>query len=229
MSSLRGVLVGCFLAVLATPIFACSETVESAGSSSQHIEGAFTDLSQAEITIPDDLGHPPTSSDVTVAKGFDGKTPAEVVTIVRGQFQGKIDPSYDAFLRDRLSAVHKQWTLVIANSFAKSFPASTFVQTVAADGAQVFIVGTPRGDIFLVTSSADDGEQWYLAKGNSFEPMAVAAGFKPFTPPIMRAELRLEPEGIRIEYPQWTWAPLEKAGQVIEEPGPGSDAGCEGC
>lgn len=207
-------------ALVTTPIVACTGGAsDDAASSVQHLE-EFTDLSKAEIDFPENLGRPLTMDDITVKKGFDGKSPEEVAKIVRASFEGALQSSYESFIRERTLDVHKRWTLVIANAFAKDFPAATFVQTVASEGTAVFMVATPRGEIFLVTSHPEDGDQWYLAKGNSFEPMAVAAGFKPFTPPIARAELRMNPPGIRIEYPKWRWAPLAKIATIEEGDGP---------
>lgn len=195
--------------LLSMSVGACaSDTDDAIVADTQNLEGEFTDLSKAEIVFPQDPSGPLTMDDITVVKGFDGKPPEEVAAIVRANIEGTVHRSKEAFLRERTIEVHKSWTLVIANAFAKDFPAAKFVQTVASEDTEVLIVGTPRGDIFLVTSNPDDGEQWYLAKGNSFEPMAVASGYKPFTPPIMRAELRVHPPGVRIEYPKWKWAPL---------------------
>lgn len=205
--------------VISSASLACGGVEESSGATTQDLYGAFTDLSQVELQYPENLNRPLTAADITIVKGYDGKTPEEVATTVRANFVGKLDSSFEDFIHDRILAVHKQWTLVIANCFTKNFPAAKFVQTVATEGTQVFIIGTPRGEIFLETTNPDDGEQWYYAKGNSFEPLAVAAGFKPFTPPIMTAELRLVPsEGIRIEYPQWKWAPLANKPVIIEGP-----------
>jgi len=195
---------------------ACAAATESTGTASQEVIGEFTDLTKAELDWPENLGRPLTAADITVVKGYDGKTPEEVAKIIRANFTGTFDRSYEAFFRQRTLDVHKQWTLVISNAFAKDFPAAKFVETVASEGTKVFIVGTPRGDIFLVTSNPDEGEQWYLAKGNSFEPLAVAGGFKPFTPPIARAELRIHPPGIRIEYPAWEWKPLGHPTEIEE-------------
>lgn len=204
----------------AISLSACASRAEdraATASDTQDLTGEFSDLSKADISFPQDPSRPLTIDDVTVSKGFDGRTPEEVAQIVRANFQGTIHPSREAFVHQQTIDVHKRWTLVIANAFSENFPASKFVQTVASEGTSLFIVATPRGEIFLQTTNPEDGEQWYIAKGNSFEPMAVASGFKPFTPPIARAELRLDPPGIRVEYPTWKWAALGQGATITDD------------
>jgi hypothetical protein len=215
MASLRTLL---GLALCAT-LAACSANSDSdSASTTAHLnDDGFTDLSKAQLDYPENLNRPLTADDIKIVAGYDGKTPEEVATTIRANFQGTMDRSWESFIHDQSIMVHKRWTLVIANCFAKNFPAATFVQTVSGEGTHVFIIATPRGEIFLKTTNPDDGDQWYLAKGNSFEPMAVAAGFKPFTPPIAQAELRVTEQQIHIDYPTWEWPQLAKHGEVIEE------------
>src|SRR5207253_2609086 len=55
--------------------------------------------SLVKIVVPPNLGRPPTSNDVTVEAGFDGKSPAEVDVIVRGRLTNTVDSSNDTFVR----------------------------------------------------------------------------------------------------------------------------------
>ncbi len=211
--------------LMAIAASACSAAEESTASiESAETNDGFTDLSQADIRFPENPGHPLTLDDVQVVKGFDGKTPEEVATLVRSRLKTKSAATYDDLIHERSIEVHKHFTLWVSNCFAANYPSSEFVKIVAgAEGIRTSIEATVRGDVYLVTRSEADGEQYYLAKGNSFEPLAVAAGYKPFTPPIMTAELRLDPQGVRIEYPTWEWEPLTKAPVVTEIPSKISD------
>ena len=203
---------------LALAISACSPEEAAIGSTeSAETQDGFTDLFQADIQFPQNPDHPLTLDDVTVVKGFDGKTPEEVATIVRSRLKTKAASTYNELIHDRTIEVHKHFTLWVSNCFAPDYPSSDFVKIVAAaEGTRTFIEGTIRGDIYLVTRSETDGEQYYLAKGNTFDPIAVASGFKSFTPPVMVAEIRLEPQGVKIEYPTWEWEPLAHEPTITE-------------
>jgi len=204
--------------ILGLLLSACGPAdADTASIESAETKEAFNDLDLAEIDFPKNPEKPLTQDDVTVIKGFDGKTPEEVAKIVRERLKTKASPIYNDLIHDRSIEVHKHFTLWISNAFAPNFPSSEFVKIVAVEGVRVFIEATIRGDIYLVTRSEADGEQYYLAKGNSFDPIAVASGFKSFTPPIMVAELRIDPQGVRIEYPTWEWEPLTKEPVITEE------------
>ena len=87
----------------------------------------FEPPTAAKLSVPDGLGHAPTSADVTVEAGFDGKSPDQVLATVRGRLMNTIDASNERFVNETIRANHKSFTIALGNLFAVSSPFVTFV------------------------------------------------------------------------------------------------------
>lgn len=161
---------------------------------------------QVRISIPSNLGRPPTSNDVTVEEGFDGRSPAEASVIVRGRLTNTVDASNESFVKKTITDNHKAFTLAANNLLAVISPHGIFARTLGADRLTLMGTMSAINPTYLVAEKA--GVTTYYARGASgrYEPIA-----KPSYPVIMRARIRVQTgapndpgPGIRVTYPAWS-------------------------
>lgn len=175
----------------------------------------------AKISVPPNLGRPPTSNDVTVEAGFDGKPAAEAGVIVRNRLTNTVDASNERFVGKTIADNHKAFTLAIGNLFAQGSPHATFAKGLAADELTLLGTMSALNPTILVAKKA--GVTSYYARGTSGRYEAIA---QPKYPVIMRAKIRLETgaaddpgQGVRVFYPAWSAKVLTGPTSVIVEPG----------
>jgi hypothetical protein len=160
----------------------------------------------AKISVPSNLGRPPTSNDVTVEAGFDGKAAAEAAILVRGRLTNTVDASNESFVKRTIADNHKAFTLAVGNLFADGSPHATFAKGLGAD--KLTLLGTMSAVHPTILVAEKAGATAYYARGASgrYEPIDP-----PKYPVIMRARIRLatgaasDPgQGVRVFYPAWS-------------------------
>ncbi len=160
----------------------------------------------AKISVPSNLGRPPTSNDVTVEAGFDGKLAAEAAILVRGRLTNTVDSTNETFVKRTIADNHKAFTLAVGNFFAQGSPHATFAKALGAD--KLTLLGTMSAVRPTILVAEKAGATTYYARGASgrYEPIDP-----PKYPVIMRARIRLETgaagdpgQGVRVFYPAWS-------------------------
>ncbi len=180
-----------------------------------YVEGDdFEPPTRARLSVPDGLGRPPTSNDVTVEAGLDGRPPAEVVGVVRSRLTNDLHERNVRFVEETISRTHKSFTIAVGNLFATGSPHATFVKSLGADS--LTMLGTMSAITPAVLASVKGGSTTYYARAISgrYEPVAP-----PRAPVVMRARVRLEPSGVRLFYPAWRARALEGPTATILEGG----------
>jgi len=179
-----------------------------------YVEAPGFDAPAYRITIPDNLGRPPTTADVTVEAGFDGKSPDEVATIVRGRLTNTVDSSNERFVGETIRSTHKAFTLAVSNLFAPGSPHAEFARSLRAD--ELTMLGTVSAIRTTILVAEKGGVTTYYARGTNgrYEPIAA-----PKYPVLMRAKVQLEPAGVRVFYPAWSAKVLTGPTTVITEGG----------
>lgn len=173
----------------------------------------------AKISVPSGLGRPPTSADVTVEAGFDGKPAAEAAILVRGRLTNTVDASNERFVGETIRDNHKAFTLAVGNLFAQGSPHATFARSLGADKLTLLGTMSALNPTILVAEKA--GVTSYYARGSSGRYEAIP---QPKYPVIMRAKIRLETgaaddpgQGVRVFYPAWSAKVLTGPTTVIIE------------
>jgi len=175
----------------------------------------------AKIALPPNLGRPPTSNDVTVEAGFDGKTPAEVLAIVRGRLTNTVDPSNERFVDSTITANHKAFTIAVGNFLIPSSPNGRLLASLRGLGAKKFtLLGTMSAIKPTIIETEDaNGIKSYWSRGDTGQFGRID---KPSYPVIMRARLRIdgpEGQGVRVFYPAWSAKVLTGPTTVVIEGG----------
>jgi hypothetical protein len=170
----------------------------------------------ADIEIPPNLGRPPTSADVKVLHGFDGKTPDEVAALVRADITNAVDPSNESFVHRTAVQTFTLFTIAVNNVFVAGSPPATFVAGLVHGGARLTMLGTPSWDdpTVLMAETAGAAPRYYaLAEHGVYQPMPSM----PY-PVLMQTPLRLDPAGVRVTYPAWSAPVLAGPTSVVIEP-----------
>lgn len=166
----------------------------------------------ARLSVPDNLGRPPTANDVTVEAGFDGKSPDEARALVRSRITNVVDATNERFVAQTIDATHKAFTIAVGNLFATGSPHATFARELDADTLTMIGTMSALRPTILVAEKA--GTKTYYARGASGRYEEIPA---PKYPVVMRAKVRLEPQGVRVFYPAWSAKVLSGPTTVITE------------
>lgn len=163
----------------------------------------------AKISVPSNLGRPPTSNDVTVEAGFDGKPAAEAAAIIRGRLTNTVDPSNERFLSQTIKDNHKACTIATGNYFVPGSPHARFIDTATTLGAvklTLLCTVSAVNPTVLVSETAAGVKTYWVKGANGFETIAA-----PKYPVIIRTQLRFptgadgDPgQGVRVFYPAWS-------------------------
>jgi hypothetical protein len=168
---------------------------------SGYVEGdGFEPPTQSKLLVPSNLGRPPTSEDVHVETGFDGRSPAEVETIVRGRLTNVVDPALERFVGETIRGTQKSFTIAISNLFASPSRDVQFLAGLGANEVTVLGVTSHVNRTFLVVSVS--GNPAYYVRGPTGAYVSTPT---PKYSTLMRARVRLGGQpGVRIFYPSWS-------------------------
>ncbi|NOU26422.1 MAG: hypothetical protein HOO96_00835 [Polyangiaceae bacterium] len=183
----------------------------------------FAPPNLAILSVPDNLGRPPTTDDVTVVRGFDGRSPADAEMVVRKNLGNTIHPQNERFVSDTLQRAHKAFTIGVGNFFAAGSPPQRFLQAQTA-GATFTLLGTASAIHTTVLRVQDPyvGALYFKRTASGYESIDasyLAADGTLRYPVIMSCAIRLNPQGVRIEYPKWSAKLLEQQTTVVVEGG----------
>jgi len=159
-------------------------------------EGPLVAPDRALLEVPDNLGRPPTSADVRVVKGFDGRTADEAYAIVRGRAAQFIHPQNERLLRQTFDGSHKAFTIALGNFFAEGSPPMRFLKGLGAVKANVLGLLRQLTPVALEVTFADGRVAYYMNNTGSYEQVE-----KPTQQVIMRSPVSLAPAGVRVFYP----------------------------
>lgn len=163
----------------------------------------------ALLQIPDNIPRP-TSNDVQIYRGYDGRKPDEALAIVRSKLGNAIDASNERFFRDTVLASHKSFTIGLGNFFAAGSPTQTFLGNFPF-GTKFTLLGTMSALRPTILKAEGSFGTIYYQKASAggtfaYEPLEASvknADGTPRYPIIMTSKIRREPAGVYVEYPQW--------------------------
>ncbi len=173
----------------------------------------FDPPDKMRFEIPDGLDHRPTSRDVRVNAGFDGKSPDEVLAIVKSRLRNTVHVSNRSFVDQTILETHHAFSIAINNLFAPGSPHATFVKELGADKLTMLGTMSAMSPTILVAETAGS-TTFYTVQDGHYAPIP-----KPGYPVIMRARIRVSEPGVRVFYPSWKAKVLAGPTGVIIEGG----------
>jgi hypothetical protein len=175
---------------------------------------------EAVIDVPEGLGRPPTSADVQVRRGFDGKTVDEATALMRANLTTPLYPANEGFVAETLRATYRAVTLGTGNFLVPDAPPARFLQTLEP-GARVTLLGTMSALQPAILEVEDSAGKSYFKRGsNGYEAVEAALITNTgalFYPVVMRSEIRLQPQGVRTTYPAWSAKALSGPTMTVVE------------
>ena len=171
------------------------------------------------LTAPDNLGHAPTSVDITVNAGLDGLSPQAALARVRGKATMPIAPNNNRFVDGTILATHKAFTLSVNNAFTQGSPSNAFIRTNLA-GAQVSILGVMSDDqpvVIMAKKPTDTRSHFYAADPGTGQYVEMPS--MPYSV-VMKAKLQDGlAAGVRVNYTTWGHSGLSGPLSTVQELG----------
>lgn len=151
------------------------------------------------ITLPPHLGRAPTANDLIINRTFDGLTPQQAGKKIETALKGKVLPENQKLVTTTVNQRVRDMQVALNNVFTPGTPNRRFLESQLP--AKINVIGSMSGSNPVVYEVTKPGQQpKYYTKGWS-------GGFAEMTKPpiqvVMRAEVTLEPRGIRMQYPSW--------------------------
>jgi hypothetical protein len=152
-----------------------------------------------QIELPPKLGRPPTANDLIIKRTFDGLTPAQaegkIASALKGPVAAENRPLVDGTIKQRV----RDMQVALNNVFTPGTPNANFLK--GHQPAKIELIGSMSSSNPIVYQVTKDGQApRYFTKG-------WGGGFtelpKPPAQQVMRAEITLEPRGLRMTYPTW--------------------------
>lgn len=176
--------------------------------------GALVAPDLALFEVPDNLGRPPTSADVRVVKGFDGRTPDEAYAIVRGRAAQFIHPQNERLLRQTFDISHKAFNVALGNFFADGSPPVRFLKGLGPVKANLLGLLRQLTPVALEVTFPDGRVEYYMNTTGTYQKVT-----KPTQQVIMRSPVSLAPLGVRVFYPQFRQSNLTAPTSTVVEGG----------
>lgn len=169
-----------------------------------------------EIVIPDNLGRPPRVTDVIIKKGFDGRSPDQVVDLVKRNLQTPLHASNKSFVDKTIRDNHRAFTIAVSNMFVPNNEASNFASLQARRGT-VTVLSTMSAinPVIVRVQPNTGGAPQFFARGanGTYAPIP-----EPKYPVICEAKVRFRPEpGLAMQYPKWSASVLSGPTATITE------------
>ncbi len=170
-----------------------------------------TDFALVRMVVRPGASHP-TSADITIETGFDGRTPDQVVEEVSHRLTNELDSTNQHFVRDSIAESQRMVTIAMSNVLATGSPSRAFAD--ARGLSEITVVGTMSSikPTFLAIKTPGAPTQYFERTGSSYT--ATTMGY----PVIMRGRVRLVPGATNIFYPAWSATVLAAPTSVIDEP-----------
>lgn len=164
-----------------------------------YVEKSGFDFPAPRLTVPENLGRPPTSNDVTVEAGHDGISPDEAYVVSRGRATHVVAAENERFLKQTFVETHKAFTIALNNLFVASSPTRAFFAGLGADA--ITVVGNLSA-VDPVSVLVEKGGQTTMYRKGASSTYVPSTG--PRYAVVMRARVQLEPVGVRVFYPAWS-------------------------
>lgn len=158
-----------------------------------------------EITLPPRLGRPPRPEDLIIKRTFDGLTPEQAGEKIRGALKNEVAPANRALVDGTIKERVRDMQVALNNVFTPGTPNATFL--LGHQPAKLEVLGTMSRSspvVYQVTKEGQPPRYFAKAWGGAMTELQ-----KPPGNVIMRAEVTLEPRGIRMQYPAWQNKALE--------------------
>lgn len=169
-----------------------------------------------DISIPDNLGRPPRTSDVTIKTGFDGKTPDEVVAKVKRNLKGGLHPSNRTLVERHIRENHKSFTIAVSNMFVGGSPPNRFVGLLAArNQVTVEMTMSAVNPVIIRAQGPGSSQPSYFGKGPNGDWVQIPPHKYPV---VAEAQIRYRPEpSLTMDYPLWSTPALAGPLSTVEE------------
>lgn len=156
---------------------------------------------KAVITLPPNLGRPPKATDLIIKRCFDGKTPTAAVNLIKKQLTGRVHANNKALVEQTARDRVRDFNVALNNVFAPNSPNNAFLTGLNAKA--ITVLGTMSSltpVVYQVQQGKFDPPKYYSRdwSGNFVEMQ------KPPTQVVMAAQIRLNPPGLAMTYPEWT-------------------------
>jgi len=184
-------------------------------SSSANTAIAWGAPSVVRMRIPEGLGRPPTSLDVVVEVGFDGKTPEEARALVRANAGHAIHSTNVRFVDESILATHKAVTISMNNAMAARSPQRAFADAHGLGVVNVVGTMSTLHPTYLAIDSDTEPTRYFERDGGAY----VEASMR--YPIVMVGRVRLatasEGPAVQVQYPAWSAPVLANPTGFIEE------------
>jgi hypothetical protein len=160
------------------------------------------------MEIPDNLGRPPTSNDVQVARGYDGRLRAPALAMIRANIQNAVHPQNERFATDSIAATYKAFHIGLSNLFIVGSPPRNFMDSLAPDSIE--FLGTISTLNPTIVRYEKDGRVGYLQRAPSgggyvrADASLINQNGELRYPVLIRAKVRFDKPGVQMEYPKWS-------------------------
>lgn len=170
---------------------------------------------KCDLSIPDNLGRAPTSADVKVNAGFDGRSPAEAASMVLNASTTPVAAQNKAFVQQTATDVQKAFTIAVNNAFVAGSP---FTKVLAAKypGASFSVLGNMSevSPVMIQVTLANKQQLLFQSQpGGTFAQVPK----NPYKV-VMQADLQFAPsQGVRVTYPKWSVPALSGPTATVTE------------
>jgi hypothetical protein len=169
-----------------------------------------------DITIPDNLGRAPRTTDVTIKAGFDGRSPDQVVDLVRGNLTNALLPANQRLVDQSIRDNHKAFTMAVSNMFVAGSPPNRFVTNLLQNSTVTvqMTLSSVQPVIIQAKGPGTPGLSWY-GKGPNGDWVQIP---KPKYAVVAQSQVRLSPApGLTMEYKKWSLPALAGPLSTITE------------
>jgi hypothetical protein len=169
-----------------------------------------------DIVIPDNLGRPPRTTDVTIKKGFDGRSPDQVVDLVKSNLDNALHPSNRGLIDRMVRDNHRSFTIAVSNMFVANSPPNRFVTQLAQRNVvTVQMTMSAVNPVVIMAKGPGPERAKYYVKGPNGDYVQVP---RPKYPVVAESKIRFSPEpSLTMDYPKWKTPALAGPLSTIEE------------
>jgi hypothetical protein len=153
-----------------------------------------------DITLPKGLRRPPTANDLVIKRTFDGLTPEAAQKNIATALTSPVAPQNKALVDGTITQRVRDMQTALNNVFTPGTPHHQFL--ASQQPATLHVIGSMSASspvVYQVTKDGQPPKYYTRAWGQGgFTEMA-----KPPIQQVMKAEITLEPRGIKMQYPAW--------------------------
>lgn len=165
------------------------------------------------ISLPPNLGRPPTAKDLVIKRTFDGLTPEAARDTIVQNCKTKVAPENQKLVSTTAADRVRDMQTALNNVFTENTPNRRFLESFGKD-AQVAVLGTMSSMnpiTYEVKLPRQEPQYFQRDWSGRFNPVK--------RPPlvVMEAKVRLNPMGIAMQYPAWQNKPLSGPLTTITE------------